>query len=119
GGTETGTEGGLVDQQTVMIEAQSGADGDAAEPYQVLHIGRLFAVGCMAAELERGRRIAVEDAHAVQPEGDNAVGEGLAHLSEVEIGAGLPFVPSAMAGEAGGEPAFTEAAILLRRDRRG
>ncbi len=116
---EPRAEGMLVNQQAVMVEAQAGAEGQAAEPDQILRIGGLLAVLGASVEPQRGRGIGIENAGAVHVVGDDVVAELLAQRCEVAFRADFPVVAAVVAGEAGVEVGFAEAAVLRGGNRGG
>src|SRR5438552_2005124 len=71
-----------------------------------------------AAKLERGRGIAVENAHAVHPVRNDLVSELLANGREVGVAANLPLVTAAAPGKVCVHVGFAETAILMRGDGR-
>ena len=97
-----------------MVPAQACADGPVFKAQQVLHEGGLFEIRALAREGE-GSGVSVVELGCIRDD----VTEIFVQESVVGFDTDLPFIPSAVSGEACFDVTFTKPIVLENFDRSG
>src|SRR5580700_3233154 len=100
-----------VQQELIVIPAESGADGPVAKADQILHERGLLEVRAISRESECERSARIELARIHRDIGNDVV-ETLVQESVVRFHARFPFMAPVMNGDAAFEISFAERIVL-------